>query len=94
MKEFKKNKKASALKYDPKKNNAPIVVAKGRGELAEKILEIAKKENIPITQNKELADILDGLDIYQEIPEELYRAIANIFAFLYKLNDKTRNSKL
>ena len=88
MKEFKKNKKATALRYDPKKNGAPVVVAKGRGELAEKILEIAKKENIPITQNDALADILDGLDIYQEIPPELYKAIANIFAFLYKLNDK------
>ena len=88
MKEFKKNKKGAALKYDPKKNGAPVVVAKGRGVLAEKILEIAKKENIPVSQNNELADILDGLDIYQEIPPELYRAIANIFAFLYKLNDK------
>jgi Uncharacterized homolog of the cytoplasmic domain of flagellar protein FhlB len=43
MKEFKKNKKAAALKYDPIKNGAPVLVAKGRGEFAEKILEIAKK---------------------------------------------------
>ncbi len=89
MKESKaKYAKASALRYDPKKNNAPVVVAKGRGELAEKIIEIAKKENIPITRNNVLADILDGLDIYEEIPTEIYKAIANIFAFLHKLNEK------
>ena len=89
MKESKfKLAKATALRYDPKKNNAPVFTAKGRGELAEKIIEIAKKENIPITKNNALADILDGLDIYQEIPPELYKAIANIFAFLYELNEK------
>jgi flagellar biosynthesis protein len=89
MKESKpKYAKASALRYDPKKNNAPVITAKGRGELAEKIIEIAKKENIPITKNNALADILDGLDIYEEIPPELYKVIANIFAFLHKLNEK------
>ena len=89
MKESKsKYAKASALRYDPKKNNAPVITAKGRGELAEKIIEIGKKENIPITKNNALADILDGLDIYEEIPPELYKVIANIFAFLHKLNEK------
>ena len=89
MKESKfKLAKATALRYDPKKNNAPVVTAKGRGELAEKIIEIAKKENIPITKNNALADILDGLDIYEEIPPELYKVIANIFAFLNELNEK------
>lgn len=92
MKEYKKDKKASALKYDPKKNNAPVIIAKGRGELAEKILEIAKKENIPITEDDALAKVLDGFDIYEEIPPELYKAIANIFAFLYELNEKAGNS--
>ena len=95
MKESKfKLAKATALRYDPKKNNAPVVTAKGRGELAEKIIEIAKKENIPITKNNALDDILDGLDIYQEIPPELYKAIANIFAFLYELNEKASKPSL
>lgn len=87
MKESKRL-KASALRYDSKKNNAPLLVAKGRGELAEKIIEIARKENIPITKNNMLADMLDGLDIYEEIPPELYKAAAKIFAFLHKLNEK------
>ncbi len=94
MKEYKKPEheskyiKASALRYDPKKNNAPVLVAKGRGELAEKIIEIAKKENIPVTKNNVLADILDGLDIYEDIPPEIYKVVANIFVFLHKLNEK------
>jgi flagellar biosynthesis protein len=90
MKEYepKKYVKASALRYDPKKNGAPVLVAKGRGKLAEKIIEIARKENIPVTKSNALADMLDGLDIYEEIPPELYKAAANIFAFLYKLNEK------
>ncbi|MHB1697341.1 MAG: EscU/YscU/HrcU family type III secretion system export apparatus switch protein [bacterium] len=87
MKESKRL-KASALRYDSKKNSAPLLIAKGRGELAEKIIEIAKKENIPITKNNMLADMLDGLDIYEEIPPEMYKVVANIFAFLHKLNEK------
>ncbi|MFW0883581.1 EscU/YscU/HrcU family type III secretion system export apparatus switch protein [Candidatus Acidulodesulfobacterium sp. H_13] len=90
MKEFKtdKNIKASALKYDGEKNSAPVLIAKGRGRVAEKIIEIAKKENIPVMENKMLADVLDRLDIYDEIPPELYKAVSKIFAFLWKVNEK------
>ncbi len=91
MKEYKKNYdniKASALRYDKEKENAPILVAKGKGKVAEKIIEIANKENIPVIENKALADILDKLDIYDEIPPELYRVVAQLFAFIYKLNEK------
>ncbi len=91
MKEYKnyKNIKASALRYDKEKENAPILVAKGKGKVAEKIIDIANKENIPVIENKALADILDKLDIYDEIPPELYRVVAQLFAFIYKLNEKT-----
>ncbi|MCL4497135.1 MAG: EscU/YscU/HrcU family type III secretion system export apparatus switch protein [Deltaproteobacteria bacterium] len=90
MKEYKNynNIKASALRYDKEKENAPILVAKGKGKVAEKIIEIANKENIPVIENKALADILDKLDIYDEIPPELYRVVAQLFAFIYKLNEK------
>ncbi|MDA8053120.1 MAG: EscU/YscU/HrcU family type III secretion system export apparatus switch protein [Deltaproteobacteria bacterium] len=90
MKEYKnyKNIKASALRYDKEKENAPILVAKGKGKVAEKIIDIANKENIPVIENKALADILDKLDIYDEIPPELYRVVAQLFAFIYKLNEK------
>ena len=90
MKEYKnyKNIKASALRYDKGKENAPILIAKGKGKVAEKIIEIANKENIPVVENKALADILDKLDIYDETPPELYKVVAQLFAFIYKLNEK------
>ncbi len=98
MKESKaiKNKyiKASALRYEPGNDNAPVLVAKGRGDVARKIIEIAKKENITVMENGALADILDKLDIYEEIPQELYKVVANIFAFLHKLNEKAGGKKL
>ncbi len=56
--------------------------------------EIAKKENITVMENGALADILDKLDIYEEIPQELYKVVANIFAFLHKLNEKAGGKKL
>ena len=90
MKEYKKYKdiKASALKYDKEKGDAPVLVAKGRGKIAAEIIEIANKENIPVIENKALADILDKLDIFEEIPPELYKVVAQLFAFIYKLNEK------
>ncbi len=76
-------KKAVALKYDSKKDPAPKVVAKGAGSLAEKILEIARKHGIPIQENAPLADALFRLDLGQEIPPELYLAVAEVLAFVY-----------
>jgi FlhB-like protein len=79
---------AAALKYDKNKNKAPVIVAKGKGKLAEKIKTIAKENNIPIVENKSLTAVLDKLEIYEEVPPELYKVIAHIFAFIYKLNNK------
>ena len=69
-----KSPKAVALKYDGKKDWAPKVIAKGRGEIAEKIVAIAKANNIPLYEDKNLAQILEALDLETEIPPELYRA--------------------
>ncbi len=85
-----KNKKAAALKYEYGKDNAPRLVAKGRGYLAEKIIEIAKQKGIPIHEDKELIEILSALDLYREIPPELYRAVAEILAFIYKVSRTLR----
>ncbi len=62
------------------------MTAKGSGTVAEKILAIAKENNIPIRQDKTLLDALYKLDINEEIPEELYRVIAEILAFIYRMN--------
>lgn len=82
----KEHDKAVALKYERGKDPAPKVTAKGSGTVAEKILAIAKENNIPIRQDKTLLDALYKLDINEEIPEELYRVIAEILAFIYRMN--------
>ena len=80
--------KAVALKYDQKKDNAPKVIAKGRGEMAEKIIEIAKEYNLPLYEDKNLVQILEALELETEIPPKLYRALAEVLAFIYRLNGK------
>lgn len=83
-----KSEKAAALKYKHGKDSAPKLVAKGRGKVAEKIIEIAKANNVPIQEDKELVEFLSMLDLYQEIPPELYKAVAEILAFIYSINKK------
>ena len=82
-----KSPKAVALKYDRKKDNAPRVIAKGRGEIAKKIIEVAKAHNVPMYEDKNLIQILEALDLETEIPPELYRAVAEVLAFIYRLNN-------
>jgi flagellar biosynthesis protein len=84
-----KTPKAVALKYDQKKDKAPKVIAKGRGEIAEKIIEIAKACNLPLYEDKNLVQILEALDLEAEIPPDLYRAVAEVLAFIYRLNGRT-----
>ena len=83
-----KSPKAVALKYDGKKNKAPRVIAKGRGEIAEKIIEVAKAHNVPLYEDKNLVQLLEALELETEIPPELYRAVAEVLAFIYRLNGK------
>jgi flagellar biosynthesis protein len=78
-----------ALKYAKESDNAPKLVAKGRGKLAEKIIETAKKYDIPVTEDRELVELLSHLDMYQEIPEQLYKAVAEVLAFIYSISKKS-----
>ncbi len=78
--------KAVALKYDQEKDHAPKVIAKGRGEIAEKIIDIAKAYHLPLHEDKNLVQILEALELETEIPTELYRAVAEVLAFIYRLN--------
>ena len=82
-----KSPKAVALKYDRKKDDAPRVIAKGRGEIAKKIIEVAQAHNVPLYEEKNLIQILEALDLETEIPHELYRAVAEVLAFIYQLNN-------
>ncbi|MFW6035625.1 MAG: EscU/YscU/HrcU family type III secretion system export apparatus switch protein [Halothermotrichaceae bacterium] len=79
--------KAAALKYDINKDNAPRIIASGKGDLAKKVLEAAQKNDIPIKENQDIVDILVKLNIGEEIPPELYQAIAEILSFIYRLED-------
>ncbi len=83
-------KKAVGLKYDAIKDRAPKVIAKGSGKVAERIIDIAQKAGVPIHENNDLVELLSKLDLYEEIPEEAYRVVAEILAWVYKLN-KTYN---
>lgn len=85
---------AAALKYDPKKDAAPVLAAKGRGFVAEKIIEIAKKNRVPIKEDPNLVQILSKLEIDEQIPPVLYKAVAEILAFVYSLNEKLRGEKI
>lgn len=80
---------AVALKYERSKGSAPIVLAKGARKVAERIKEIARENDIPIVENKPLAQMLFKLvDIGQEIPVELYKAVAEVLAYVYRLKKK------
>lgn len=83
-----KSPKAVALKYDQEKDGVPKVIAKGRGEIAEKIIEIARANNLPLYEDKNLVQILEALELETEIPPDLYRAVAEVLAFIYRLNGK------
>ena len=81
-----KLKRAVALKYNPVKDNAPRVTAKGSAFVAEHIIELAKKEGVPIQEDPDLVRALVQLDFYEEVPPQLYKAVAEILAFAYRLN--------
>ena len=83
--------KAVALRYNREQDNAPKIMAKGRGTIAEKILSVARENNIPIKQDKALIDALYRLEINEEIPEDLYRVVAEILAFVYRMNQLKKN---
>lgn len=80
------NKLAVSLEYDG--SDAPKVTAKGRGYIAEEIIEKAKENNIPIQQNHELVGLLSEVELNQEIPEPLYEAVAQVLVFAYEISGK------
>jgi flagellar biosynthesis protein len=85
---------AAAIKYDERKDAAPKVIAKGRGTIAEKIIALAKQNNVPIKNDPALVQILSKLDIDEQIPVELYKAVAEIFAFVYAANNRYRDASI
>ena len=74
-------KKAAALKYDSEKNGAPMIVAAGMGYMAEKITETAMKAGVPIYEDDSIASLLTQMKLGEEIPEELFQAIVEIYIY-------------
>jgi len=85
--------KAVALKYEAERDLAPKVIAKGRGHVAEHILETAQKHSVPVYQDKTLVNMLMALEIDREIPPELYKAIAEVMAYVYKMDKSHGQAK-
>ncbi len=77
---------AVALHYDMDKDPAPAVIAKGRGAVARRILDVAREHNVPIREDAGLAEALGKLHLGDTIPEELFPAIAEVLAFIYRMN--------
>lgn len=89
-KQIKKEEKATALIYD--QAGAPRLVAKGVGEVARKIIEAAETEGIPIQKNAVLVEALMQVELTKEIPPQLYRAVAELLAFIYRLENAKTSS--
>lgn len=83
-------KKAVALRYEKEKDEAPRVVAKGEGYLASAIERLARDAGVPVVKDEVLVQYLGALKLYEEIPPFLYQAVAEILAFVYRLDREKR----
>lgn len=79
---------AVALSYQQHLHDAPKIVAKGKGKIAETIIEEAKANQVPIQEDPSLVSLLGELNLNASIPEELYKAVAEVFAFIYQTDRK------
>ena len=77
---------AAVLKYDVDKDKAPKIVGLGKGQVAEKILQVAEEHRIPFYEDPSLIDLLSKLEIQSEVPPQLYNLVAEVLSFVYKLD--------
>ena len=83
-----KKEKAIAVKYNKKNDRAPRVTAKGKGEIARKIIAVARENDIPLYQDNNLAEVLSALELNSEISSDLYLAVAEVLALIYTANQQ------
>lgn len=88
-----KNKKAIALGYEAGTDFAPRVKAKGKGYVAEEIINRAKQADIPLQEDPSLVEMLSQLEVNEKIPENLYEVVAEVFAFVYKIDQEQSGRK-
>ena len=86
-------KSAVSLQYKKGKNAAPKITAKGQGWVAENIIKMAQEKNIPIREDKDLLYLLSEIDVGQEVPESLYKVVAELLAWVYQLNQNYSSSE-
>lgn len=84
-----KRKKAVALSYEQSMDDAPRVTASGKGLVAEEIIERAEAHDIPILEDPSLVEVLAELNINEQIPEELFQVVSEVFAFIYRTDKQT-----
>lgn len=81
-------KKAVALRYDARLDSSPRVTARGTGKIAERIIELAREAGVPIREEADLVEVLSRLELNEEIPPDTYIIVAEILAWVYKINKK------
>lgn len=86
MGERERRRKAVALRYDAQRDAAPRVVAKGAGLLADRILEVAREHGVHVHEDSGMVEVLARVQVESPVPEELYRAVAEVLAFVYRLD--------
>ncbi len=87
-----KRREAVALTYMPELNEAPKVTAKGKGQVAENILEKAREHGVPIQEDPSLVELLGQLEVNETIPDQLYQAVSEVLAYVYRL-DRSKSGK-
>ncbi len=88
-----KKRTAIALRYDVDKDAAPLVLASGRGVVADEILRIADENEIPLYENTKLAELLSKLELDAQIPAELYTLVAEVLFYVYQLDKMAEKKK-
>ncbi|MEW9667617.1 EscU/YscU/HrcU family type III secretion system export apparatus switch protein [Ammoniphilus sp. 3BR4] len=83
-------KRAAAITYSTGEYEAPIVSAKGKGEIADSIIKKAQEHGIPIQEDKALIELLSKIELHQQIPPELFQIVAEILASVYRMERKAR----
>lgn len=85
-----KVKKALALGWKKDQDNAPKVMASGSGEIANKIIKLAHENGIPIKEDEDLCEVLSKLELGEEIPPAMYKAVAEVFSFIYRMSKEMK----
>ena len=85
--------KAVALRYDPTQDSAPLLIAKGKGYLAEKIIELAHQHGIHVQSDPALVELLMDIDLSEQIPPQLYKVVSKVLATVYRVNKELAHKR-